>query len=150
MLTLVIETATPALIFTKLATLALRLMSAWRLSTSNSILPTESWGTLSKTSGAVDPDEPDVELSPEDGVVTLLLVEVVPDVVPVPGPEPDDVVGGVVRTDVVAALAFLGGEVAGGITPELADDCAKTVDVLRRKKLRKRANNAQRDAIAEK
>jgi hypothetical protein len=144
MLTFVIETATPALIFTKLATLALRLMSAWRLSTSNSILPTESWGTLSRTSGAV-------ELSPPDkGVVVTLLLAALLDV-PVLFPALEFVVavGGVVTTDVVPPPPFLGGEVAGGITPEL-DDSAITGEMLMSRKLRKRANNVQRDAIAEK
>jgi len=144
MLTFVIETATPALIFTKLATLALRLMSAWRLSTSNSILPTESWGTFSKTSGAV-------ELSPPDkGVVVTLLLAALLDV-PVLFPALEFVVavGGVVTTDVVPPPPFLGGEVAGGITPEL-DDSAITGEVLMSRKLRKRAKNVQRDAIAEK
>ncbi len=143
MLTFVIETATPALIFTKLATLALRLMSAWRLSTSNSILPTESWGTLSKTSGAV-------ELSLDKGVVVTLLLAALLDV-PVLFPPLEFVVavGGVVTTDVVPPPPFLGGEVAGGITPEL-DDSAITGEMLMSRKLRKRAKNIQRDAIAEK
>jgi hypothetical protein len=143
MLTFVIETATPALIVTKLATLALRLMSAWRLSTSNSILPTESWGTLSKTSGAV-------ELSPPDkGVVVTLLLPLLDVPVLFPGLEFVVAVGGVVTTDVVPPPPFLGGEVAGGITPEL-DDAAITGEMLMSRKLRKRAQNVQRDAIAEK
>jgi hypothetical protein len=143
MLTFVIETATPALIFTKLATLALRLMSAWRLSTSSSILPTESWGTLSRTSGAV-------ELSLPKGVVVTLLLAALLDV-PVLFPALEFVVavGGVVTTDVVPPPPFLGGEVAGGITPEL-DDAAITGEMLMSRMLRKRAKNVQRDAIAEK
>ncbi len=143
MLTFVIETATPALIFTKLATLALRLMSAWRLSTSNSILPTESCGTLSRTSGAV-------ELSPPDKGVVVTLLAVLLDV-PVFFPALEFVVavGGVVTTEVVPPPPFLGGEVAGGSTRELVD-CAITGEILMSRKLRKRARNAQRDAIAEK
>ena len=146
MLTFVIETATPALIVTKLATLALRLISAWRLSTSNSILPTESWGTLSKTSGAV---EPDVELSLGKAIVVALLAVLLD--VPVFVPELEIVVGfgGVVTTEVVAAPPVLGGEVAGAITPELVD-FAITGETLMSRKLRKSAKNAQRDAIAEK
>ena len=46
MLTFVMETATPALIFTRPATFALRFMSAERSSTSSSMRPTESWGTF--------------------------------------------------------------------------------------------------------
>lgn len=44
--TFLIETATPALTLTSPATAALRFMSACRLSTSSSILPTERLGTL--------------------------------------------------------------------------------------------------------
>jgi len=141
-LTFVIETATPALIFTKLATLALRLMSAWRLSTSSSILPTESWGTLSKTSGAV-------ELSLDKGVVVALLALLLDVPVFFPALELIVAVGGVVTTEVVPPPPFLGGEVAGGSTRELVD-CAITGEMLMSRKLRKRARNAQRDAIAEK
>jgi hypothetical protein len=50
----------------------------------------------------------------------------------------------------VAAGLPAGGEVGGGITPELEAACARTPDVVRSKKLKKSANSAQRDAIAEK
>ena len=54
------EIATPALMETRFATLALRLMSAWRLSTSSSMRPTERFGTLRTTSGgpSVEAEEP--------------------------------------------------------------------------------------------
>lgn len=80
-------------------------------------------------------------------VLTLRLLVVV-EVVPVPNGVLD-VVGGVVRTEVAAALP-VGGEVGGGITPELEAACARTPDTLKSKKLRKRLNSIQREAIAEK
>ncbi len=77
----------------------------------------------------------------------LVDVEALPDVVP--GLALEDVVGGVVTTD-VAAAAPVGGDVGGGITPELEAACARTPDMLNSKKLRKRANKVRCDAIAKK
>jgi hypothetical protein len=81
---------------TRFATWAFRLMSACRLSTSSSILPTESCGTFNRTSGAVellmvevgtdDAEEVEVEegvLEEEDGAgvegMEVVVREVVPD-----------------------------------------------------------------------
>jgi hypothetical protein len=100
---------------------------------------------LRSTSGAFDP-----ELEPLGVVVEvsrLLLLDVVPDFVP--GLALEDVVGGVVRTEVADGLP-VGGEVGGGIAPELEAACARTPDVVKSKKLKKRAKNVQRDAIDEK
>jgi hypothetical protein len=60
-----IETATPAFMLTRPAPmLAFRLMSAWRLSTSSSMRPTERVGTLSRTSGG--------EEVPETGAIVVV------------------------------------------------------------------------------
>jgi hypothetical protein len=106
--------------------------------------PTESCGTLSRTSGAV---EEDVERSEEEEVVALLFVDAVP--VPVAALAPDDVVGGVVRTLEAGIVPLEGGEVGGGIPAEDDAAWAKTPGAIRSKRLRNRANRLQRDAIAE-
>ena len=49
---------------TRLATLAFRLMSAWRLSTSSSMRPTERLGTFRRTSGGVEVEAEDAPLLP--------------------------------------------------------------------------------------
>jgi hypothetical protein len=98
---------------------------------------------LRRTSGAV---EDDVERSEEEEVVALLFVDAVP--VPVAALAPDDVVGGVVRT-LVGAVPLEGGEVGGGMPAEDDAAWAKTPGAIRSKRLRKRANRLQRDAIAE-
>jgi hypothetical protein len=100
---------------------------------------------LRSTSGAFDPELEPLGVVVE--VVLLLLLDVIPDFVP--GLALEEVVGGVVRTEVAVGLP-VGGEVGGGIAPELEAACARTPDVLKSKKLKKRANNAQRDAIDEK
>jgi hypothetical protein len=100
---------------------------------------------LRSTSGAFGPELEPLGVVAE--VVRLLLLDVVPEFVP--GLALEDVVGGVVRTEVAAGLPA-GGEVGGGITPELEAASARTPDVVRSKKLKKSANSAQRDAIAEK
>jgi hypothetical protein len=105
-LTFVIEAAALALIFTKLATLALRLMSATRLSTSSSMRPTESCRTFRRTCGAV---EEDVEIFAEVEIVTPPPADAVPERAATF--EPLDVVGGVVRTLEVAAAPLLDREV---------------------------------------
>jgi len=96
-----------------------------------------------------------VELPDGDVVVPFPLplpppldVETVLDVVPgLAGLE--DEVGGVVTTE-VAGCDTVGGEVGGGITPELEAACARTPDTLKSKKLKKRANKVRHDAIANK
>ena len=74
------ERATPAFMVTRLATLAFRLMSAWRLSTSSSMRPTERFGTFSRTSGGV---EGEAEDAPPPLVLLLLP--------PAPAPALDEV-----------------------------------------------------------
>lgn len=49
-----VETATPALMVTRFATLAFRFMSACNLSTSRSMRPTDRFGTFSSTSGGAE------------------------------------------------------------------------------------------------
>jgi hypothetical protein len=100
---------------------------------------------LRSTSGAFDP-ELELLVAVVVGIVWLLLLDFVLDVVP--GLALEDVVGGVVSTEVVDGLP-VGGEVGGGIT-ELEAACASTPVVVKRKKLRRRANKVQRDAISEK
>jgi hypothetical protein len=99
---------------------------------------------LRSTSGAFDPEEPLSGVVVEVELLLVLDFVPVPDVVP--GLALEDVVGGIVRTEVAAGLP-VGGEVGGGIT-ELEAACARTPDVVKSKKLRRRANKAQRDAIA--
>jgi len=92
-------------------------------------------------------------MAPNDVVVAFPLlveplVETLLDVVPGPGALEDES-GGVVTTEVAAAVP-VGGEVGGGITPELEAACARTPDTLKSKKLRKRTNKVRHDDIAKK